>query len=577
MRVFIHRSAGTAFLLAALLVPAPVMSADDLGPAARVLTEHPVSPADVRARLASIGIPAYVDPDMRSRERWNGVHRFYQGRGHRPAWVSGGRLTRQAETLVRAAVDAEADGIDPTPYLELASEIRGLRRPSATDWADPALDLDLHVTYTLLRYADEMAVGRFDPRGTTMLWALHPSPLDTVAWLTRASEAGLTDDLRNDLAPAHAQYRGLRRERARYRDLARKGGWPEVEGGPILKPGQRSARVAGLYARLAAGGEIGAAAPAAPFPYGAALVAAVQRFQRRHGLKPDGILDQATVAALNVSAAERVRQIEMNLERWRWLPRDLGERYLLVNIPTFELTGYDHGERTIRMRVVTGAAGDTPTPVFTQPMTHVIFSPYWNVPPGIARGEVAPAAGRNRSYLARNNIEVLKGSRVMDPAVVNLGDPSLQFRQRPGAGNSLGRVKFLLPNRYNVYLHDTPSRQLFARVRRDYSHGCVRVQQPFELAQWVLEGSGWTPPHIRAAMHGGREKHVALPRPIPVYVAYFTVWIDDDGHAVFPPDVYRHDVAHEPLLPVARPPADTPPAKIAGTTSTVLAAAATTY
>lgn len=565
MGVFIHRSAGPSFLLAALLLPAAVATADE------------ANGADVRARLASIGIPSYVEPDTRSRERWKAVHRFYQIRGHRLAWVSGGRLTRQADGLLRAALDADRDGLDTTPYVELASEARSIRRASASDWADPALDLDLRVSYALLRYADEMTAGRFDPKGTTTLWALHPTPVDTVAWLVRACQSGVAEGL----APAHPQYQGLRRELERYRELARHGGWPEVESGPMLKPGRRSPRVAGLYARLVAGGDLDAAtpAPAEPFLFDAILVAAVKDFQARHGLKTDGILDQATVAALNVPPDERVRQIELNLERWRWLPRELGERYVLVNIPTFELEGYDGGLRTIHMRVVAGTAGETPTPVFAQPMTHVVFSPYWNVPPGIAREEVAPAAWHNRGYLARNNIEVLKGSRVVNPAVVDLGDPALQFRQRPGAGNSLGRVKFLLPNPYNVYLHDTPSRKLFGEAQRDYSHGCVRLQRPFELAQWVLQGSGWTAARIRAAMDGGQEKHVPLPRPIPVYVAYFTAWIGDDGRVQFPPDVYRHDVAHEPLLPMTptSPPADPPAPKIATSTETALVAVAPAF
>jgi murein L,D-transpeptidase YcbB/YkuD len=584
MGVFIDRSAGVSASFASLLILLSGVRA----PAAHAAGAPLPAPTaeEVRARLSSIGVPAYVERTARGRERWKAVQRFYQGRGYRLAWVAAGRISRQAASLLRAAAGADGDGLDAAPYVALAAQGPAVRRASAGDWADPALDLDLHITYALLRYADEMTAGRVDPRGAANLWALNPAPADTVAWLARAVQAGAAAQA--EIVPAHPQYQGLRRELARYRALAQAGEWPPVEGGPMLKPGARSARVAALRARLIAGGELAAddvdtpprddiAAAVArdgaarPPLYDAALVAAVKQFQARHGLKADGFLDKDTVAELNVSAAERARQIELNLERWRWLPHDLGERYVLVNIPTFELQGYDHGRRTIQMRVVAGTAGETPTPVFAQPMTHVVFSPYWNVPPGIAREEIAPAAWHNRTYLVRNNMEVLKGSRVVDPGSVDLGDPTLQFRQRPGAGNSLGRVKFLLPNPYNVYLHDTPSRKLFAEVQRDYSHGCVRVQQPFELAQWVLEGSGWTPGRIRAAMDGGEEMHVRLPRPIPVYVAYFTVWIDDDGRAQFRPDIYRHDAAHEPLLsPV---PADPPAPKIAATTPAVLALA----
>lgn len=581
MGVSSHRwMAGPALFFAFLLVPAFLTPAahDAAGPP--VAAARSFSPDEVKARLATIGVPDYVEAGTRAREQWKAVHRFYEAVAYQPAWVSGGRLTRQAESLLRAALQADRDGMDNTPYARLASDAGAIRRASVSDWADPALDLDLRVTYALLRYADEMANGRVDPRGKTAMWSLHPEGTDVVGLLVRARQSGLDDEVRAELAPQQAQYQALRRERERYRDLAQRGGWPQVEGGPMLKPGQRGARVVGLRARLVASGDLPPGEPAdavepvapdtggtqgVPPVYDAALVAAVKRFQSRHGLEADGVVCKETVAALNVTAEERIRQIEVNLERWRWLPRKLGDRYVLVNIPTFELHGYEAARRTIHMRVVTGTAGETPTPVFAEKMTHVVFSPYWNVPPGIAREEVAPAAWHNRSYLARNNIEVLLGSRVVDPATVDLGHPRLQFRQRPGPGNSLGQVKFLLPNRYNVYLHDTPSRKLFAERQRDYSHGCVRVQQPFELAKWVLQGTDWTPERIRAAMNSGTEQHVRLERPVPVYIAYFTAWVDDEGTAQFRPDVYRHDAAHEPLLPPVPPAAEPPAPKVAST------------
>jgi murein L,D-transpeptidase YcbB/YkuD len=584
MGVSIHRAfARPVFLLGFLLVPAFLTPAADglheTAFPAIAQTGPSFSPQDVQSRLATIGVPDYAAEDTRGRELWKAVHRFYQARGYSPAWVAGGRLTRQAEGLLRAALQSDGDGMDAAPYAQLASQARGIRRASAADWADPALDLDLRTTYTLLRYADEMTNGRFDPRGMSALWSLQPAGTDVVPLLARASQTGLTDELQATLSPQHPQYQALRRELERYRELARRGGWEELEPGTALKPGQRGPRVASLGARLVAGGDL--EDPAADVPdlpresgmpavtpgpaYDAAMAAAVKQFKARHGLAPDAVVDKATVDALNVPVGERIRQIELNLERWRWLPRPLGERYVLVNIPTFELNGYEAGRRTIHMRVVTGTAGETPTPVFTERMTHLVFSPYWNVPPGIAQEEVAPAAWHNRTYLARNNMEVLRGDRVVDPGSVDLGDPRLQFRQRPGPGNSLGRVKFMLPNRYNVYLHDTPAKSLFAKARRDYSHGCVRVHEPFELARWVLRGTDWTADRIRAAMNAGEEKHVRLAEPLPVYVSYFTVWVDDEGRAQFRPDVYRHDAAHEPLLPAAPPLDEAPSLKVAGT------------
>ena len=572
MGVPIHRFlAGPVLFFGFLLVPAFLTPAADsshgtVAPAA-AQARPSASPEEVQSRLATIGLPDYAAEDVRGRDLWKAVHRFYQARGYSPAWVAGGHLTRQAEGLLRAALQSGGDGMDAAPYAELASQARGIRKASAADWADPALDLDLRTTYMLLRYADEMTNGRFDPRGKSAYWSLQPAGADVVPLLARACQTGLTDELKTALSPQHPQYQALRRELERYRGLARRGGWEELEPGPALKPGLRGPRVAALRARLAAGGDL--AEDPASDAYDAAMAAAVEQFKSRHGLAADAVVDTATVAALDVPVEERIRQIELNLERWRWLPRPLGERYVLVNIPTFELHGYEAGRRTIHMRVVTGTAGETPTPVLAERMTHLVFSPYWNVPPGIAQEEVAPAAWHNRTYLARNNMDVLRGNQVVDPWSVDLGDPRLQFRQRPGPGNSLGRVKFMLPNRYNVYLHDTPAKSLFARVRRDYSHGCVRVHQPFELAQWVLQGTDWTAQRIRAAMDTGREKHVRLAEPVPVYVSYFTVWVDDEGRAQFRPDVYRHDAAHETLLPAAPPRDETPSLKVAGAVSAV--------
>jgi len=285
------------------------------------------------------------------------------------------------------------------------------------------------------------------------------------------------------------------------------------------------------------------------------LVEALRRFQARHGLAAQGVLDADTVTALNASAADRVREIALNLERWRWQPPAAPGRSVLVNIPTFELHAYADGREALTMRVITGKP-ETPTPVFGQDMTAVVFSPYWNVPTNIALDETMPAVLRDPSYVRRMNLEVLRGDEVVDPQRVDWRRDAtrVSFRQRPGAGNALGLVKFLLPNSFNVYLHDTPTAALFLRPQRALSHGCVRVQQPEALARWVLEGApGWTRERIAAAMRAGRERAVPLAEPIPVGIVYFTVWVDGDGTVEFRPDVYRHDAAQAPLLAPAPP------------------------
>jgi murein L,D-transpeptidase YcbB/YkuD len=254
-------------------------------------------------------------------------------------------------------------------------------------------------------------------------------------------------------------------------------------------------------------------------------------------------------ALTDPAMAQHVGQIAVNLERWRWMPDDLGARHIMVNIPSYHLVARENGQTIVEMKVVVGKP-DHKTPIFSDMMTTTVFSPYWNVPESIVEGETAPAAARDPGFLKRNNIEILRltksGAEQVDPTEVNWEDleelKTLAFRQKPGATNALGHVKFLFPNPYDVYLHDTPADALFARPGRAFSHGCVRVEQPEELAQWVLTDSPeWTHEKIVEAMHAGEEQHVKLKQQIPVHIVYFTAWADDAGSVDLVPDVYGYD------------------------------------
>ena len=267
-------------------------------------------------------------------------------------------------------------------------------------------------------------------------------------------------------------------------------------------------------------------------------------------IKPKHAQYAALQKALSDPAMARAAdQIALNLERWRWMPDELGTRYVIVNIPTFHLEAHDAGQPTLQMKVVVGKP-ENKTPIFSDKMTTTVFSPYWNVPDSIVEGETAPAAARDPGFLERNNIEILRlsksGATVIDPDTVDWDDPeelkALAFRQKPGAKNALGHVKFLFPNPYDVYLHDTPADALFARPGRAFSHGCVRVEQPEALARWVLKDAPeWTDEKILEAMHAGEEQHVKLKQEIPVHIVYFTAWVDDAGSVRLAPDVYGYD------------------------------------
>jgi murein L,D-transpeptidase YcbB/YkuD len=254
-------------------------------------------------------------------------------------------------------------------------------------------------------------------------------------------------------------------------------------------------------------------------------------------------------ALADPAMAQNTSQIAMNLDRWRWLPDDLGTRYIIVNVPSFHMEARDAAQPTLQMKVVVGTP-EHKTPIFSDTMTTTVFSPYWNVPDSIVEGETAPAAARDPGFLQRNNIEILRlskgGAKPVDPSTVNWDDPeelkALAFRQKPGAKNALGHVKFLFPNPYDVYLHDTPADALFARPGRAFSHGCVRVEQPEALAKWVLtDAPEWTDEKIREAMQAGDEQHVKLKQEIPVHIVYFTAWADDAGSVRLVPDVYGYD------------------------------------
>jgi len=535
------------------LAAAPVL-AQVAGPSAADLIS-PLS-AEVRAFLEASGSPRPLCATEAGRDLWAVVQDFYAARDDRPVWIDADGLTPAGHRLVATLAAAADEGLDPARY-EPTAVLPGAPQvlrvaASAAPPAREAAVREVALTVALARYAADVGRGHADPARVSVLWRAQPRSLDLRPILRQAAESGRPDEVLDGVRPRHPQYTALRAALRRYAGLAAEEAQiAAVPAGLRLRPGARSPHVPALRARLALWGDLDRSAAAARGDMlDPPLVDALRRFQARHGLAAQGLLDADTVAALNTSAADRVRQIALNLERWRWQAPAPPGRSVLVNIPTFELHAYADGSEALAMRVITGRP-DSPTPVFGQDMTSVVFSPYWSVPTNIALDETMPAVLRDRSYLRRMNLEVLRGDEVVDPSRVDWGRERarVSFRQRPGAGNALGLVKFLLPNSFNVYLHDTPSRALFLRPERALSHGCVRLEKPEALARWVLDGvPGWTPQRIAAAMHAGRERAVPLPAAVPVGIVYFTVWVDADGTVEFRPDVYRHDAAQAPLL-----------------------------
>ncbi len=518
------------------LIVVIVMALVDGGQSLRLQAETVWSPAEV-ARLATAAGAAPGERD--------GAVRLYGRRGG-PVWHDpAGHPTTAAVDVRTLLAGLDVHGLVPRVYAA----------PPARDLGDVAR-ADVALTIASLRAMRHLHLGRVDPR--TLGWPLPTwaEPHDFAQMLEAGLEAGTPARAIADLAPPFALYRRLVAALARYRAPAAAAPLPMMPAGTTaVRPGDVWPTAA-LRARLVAFGDLGDAAAADPTGhYDGEVVEAVRGFQRRHGLSADGVLGARTRAALAVSPATRAWQITLALERLRWLP-DLGARRLVaVNIPMFRLwawdTALDDDVPALAMDVIVGRAVRTQTPVFVGVMERVIFRPYWHIPPSILREEVLPAVRRDAGYLARQHMEVVRGEgddgRILPvdgAALAGLAAGALRVRQRPGPHNALGLVKFVFPNDASVYMHGTPTPGLFARDRRDFSHGCIRVADPPALARWALgwQRQAWPAERIAEAMAGPDNTAVALDAPIDVAIFYLTAAVlPDDGALHFAEDLYGHD------------------------------------
>jgi len=494
--------------------------------------------------------PKYVTPDSEGTRLWKLTRTFYTRRQFAPAWIDD-RLPRpQMNALIRAVHAADREGLDPELY---SASLLDRRNEDASKGfltkrgfnPTEAVAMDVWLTWLYMKLASDLSDGVSDLAHADPKWKIQLESFNPLARLETALRDNRVAESLFELTPTNPDYRALQRTLAEYRRQVAGGGWPAVPANLRIKSGQSSPQASALARRLTASGDYSGKVLAGGHPstYNPELQEAVKRFQRRHGLADDGVAGAALAAELNVPLDARLRQIELNMERWRWLPRDLGERYILVNIPDMRLDVWDHGTIPVSMRVVVGKP-DTQTPIFNDTMTYIVFAPYWNVPTDIAKNETLPEVVRDPGFLNRMNMAVVdtEGNEV-DPASIDLENPaSYRFRQRPGTSNALGLVKFMFPNQFNVYLHDTPADSLFARASRSFSHGCVRLEQPEKLAAYVLRDQPeWTPERISEAMQGAQEHHVKLKVPIPVYLGYWTARVAPDGVVQFRKDVYGID------------------------------------
>jgi murein L,D-transpeptidase YcbB/YkuD len=533
----------------------PLGSPPDVAPLLRARIEA--------ARQGSPGALTVGNTPIRAQEL---VARHYQQTGFAPSWSDSDGPTAPVDSLVAVLRDAARDGLPPADYhtATIDSLVRRLRAPAAPAAQKRALaDLDLLCTDAFFLYGTHLLHGRVDPVELVPTWTLPRRHSALPAHLQTALNANTLRSTLADLRPSQPEYETFRRTLHRYRTIADQGGWPTIPDGPPLKEGRRDERVPLLRTHLRLTGDLpGGASPPDPARFDDPLRQAVGRFQERHGLRADGVVGPATRAALNVPVESRIRQIAVNLERWRWLPPDLGNPHVLVNIADFWLRVVEHGDPVLQMRVVVGTQ-HRKTPVFSDRISYLVFNPYWHVPARIAAEDKLPLFQRTPALFDRLGYEAFQGwgadaapidGSTIDWDALSADDFPYRLRQKPGPTNALGRIKFMFPNPHDIYLHDTPTRWHFHRSRRDFSSGCIRVEHPTELAAYLLRHNrGWTPERIEAAFDNRDERGVILQRKVPIHLLYWTAWVEN-GTLHVRPDVYDRDAAvaralSAPLLP----------------------------
>jgi murein L,D-transpeptidase YcbB/YkuD len=481
---------------------------------------------------------------------------FYERRGFAPAWTE-----EKPEQLIRAVRESEADGLDPQDYLLAALEDMNRRTTGGSAEAATLADRDLLFTESLIRLGYHLLFGIVDPMEldpvSNYTRTIHD--LDPPAALERLmSDADIAAVIERE-KPSHPAYRGLKAELAAFRALKERGGWESVPAGATLRPGDTDPRVAAVRTRLAATGDFPAGAPAdsagaadghdvalTEDTYDEALADAVRAFQSRHGLEADGVIGPRTLEEMNTPVDRRIDQVRVNLERARWLLHDIGGTFVIVNVAGFRLYVVHDGEVRWQTRVQVGKMARK-TPVFRSELTYLVLNPTWTVPPLLRDEDILPKQRSDPSTLSRMKIKVLTGDgKVVDPSTIDWSRswgrkfPYI-LRQEAGPGNALGRVKFMFPNEFAVYLHDTPDQALFEKEERAFSSGCIRVEDPLRLAELLLEPQeGWTREEIERVIATGKTRSVTLAEPVPVLLAYWTTW-NENGVFQFRRDLYGRD------------------------------------
>jgi murein L,D-transpeptidase YcbB/YkuD len=537
-RLFHFFSAGFFFILSIVVVSPPDgLSANEVHEEIRILLEH---------HTPELSGDQWYEDTTAIEERW--LFDVYEMSAFQPIWLTETGVRPEAMILMEKLLNADQHGLDSSQY-------GGDHLVALYDSRDPAERalLDLALTAGFLSYAHDVSEGRRKARSAyPELFAEAGN--DEFDPHYAMSQLSLVDGIAyylDDLAPQHRYYRLLKEALAHYRTLEELGGWPLIPDGETLRPGDSDPRMVPVKEVLKIVGDL-AEKEIDSEVFDQPAIEAIKRFQARHGLSADGVIGKQTLAAMKVPVEARVGQIELNLERWRWHLQDLGETYILVNIAGFDLKAVQAGRYVLEMPVIVGKLHHE-SPIFSNMIRYVEFNPFWNLTPHIARSETLPHLRQNPSYLAEKHIRLFSSwgqdAVELDPHQINWNKVTpramnrYKLRQDPGSWNALGTMKFVFPNKYSVYLHDTPDHDLFSRARRTFSHGCIRVSDPESLSVFLLGGEAnrWDHRRAKEIVTGGTRQVVSLPERIPVHLTYLTAWHDSDGQLRFSDDVYNRD------------------------------------
>lgn len=514
--------------LCAVLFSAPTMAANN------------VSVGDTIQQFVTSGA-INLDKSIES-ERLFQIFTFYEDRNFKPVWTRDSGVKSKGKALLKALQNAYQDGLDPAFYEtgDIADRINS-KNP------EELAELDILMSLAFASYAIDLSKGRLDPAKVNRANDLKTFSPGAVTLIDGAEHASDLQPYIDSLASKSPRYARLKKALAQYREMAAHGPWPTIPKGKPLKPMMDDPRVPALKKLLLAVGDLKSNENPQATIYDENVVAAVKSFQTRHGAQADGVVGPATLKMLNVPLDYRIKQLIINLERRRWMPDDFGKRYVFVNLADQFLKVVDQlptREKTrLGSRVVVGKRFHE-TPIFSDKMEYLVINPYWNVPSSIANKEFLPKLRRDPGSLARTGIRILSAAGEVDPYSVNWNAISrmpYRLRQDTGKKNALGRIKFIFPNKYNVYIHDTPSKSLFNRASRYFSHGCMRVQNPIGLAETLLKAQGWSKAKIKAQISSGKRRIVRLKNKVPVHITYLTAWVNKDGTINFRPDVYKRD------------------------------------